>query len=512
MKHQTFFKQIAFVLFVSFFASCDDDSNDIGTNIVGDDNFAVQGQSFSVKATPYNYGVVASNNLPIAALGTYTHPVFGKTTANYATEVVLATVNPTIDRTLDQQIDQVTLSVPYFSTATGATDSDGNNIYKLDSIFGNENAILKLKVYRSRVYMSDPATPNFYTDQNTLFQNPSADDFLGGNDDFVFDKLYKEEETLDEDTNEYVKSKVSPRMVLSLQPDKFKEILFSAAAQGQLLNNNVFKQYFRGLYFNVEEKNPGQSVMGMLNFAAGKITVKYLEKKIATDALPTVKKTIVLNLTGNSVSLLNKTNAAVIPDEAKKLVLEGGQGKMAVIDLFPNENLETLRAENMLINDATLTFHVDTPTMAGSEKMSQRIYLYDLTNNTVIVDYTSDVTTNATNVKLNKGIYGGILQVVNNGADTRYTIKLTNHVINILKDSDSSPSDNVKLGLVVTENINAVNTRTLKNAFTLPSGEKVETVPAMSVLHPFGTVLWGSGADVPEDKRLKFQIYYTKPN
>ncbi|WP_170227524.1 DUF4270 domain-containing protein [Flavobacterium noncentrifugens] len=497
---------------MSFFASCDNDSNDIGTNIVGDDNFAVQGQSFSVKATPYNYGVVASNNLPTAALGTYVHPVFGKTTANYATEVVLATVNPTIDATLSPTVTEVTLSVPYFSTVLSSDATTAISTYELDSIYGNASAFLKLKVYRSRVYMSDPATPNFYTDQNTLFQNPSADDFLGGNDDFFFDKVYKEEETFDEDTNEYVKSKVSPRMILSLEPDKFKDILFSAAAQGQLLNNNVFKQYFRGLYFSIEERDPGQSVMGMLNFAAGKITVKYLEKKVAADALPTVKKTIVLNLTGNSVSLLNKTNAAVIPDEAKKLVLEGGQGKMAVIELFPNENLETLRAENMLINDATLTFHVDTPTMAGSENMSRRIYLYDLTNNTPIIDYSSDVTTNATNVKLNKSIYGGILQVVNNGTDTRYTIKLTNHVINILKDSDSSPSDNVKLGLVVTENINAVTTKTLKNAFTLPTGEKVETVPTMSVVHPFGTVLWGSGADVPEDKRLKFQIYYTKPN
>jgi len=511
MKYQTFFKQIAFVLFVSFFASCDSDSNEIGANLVGNDNFAVEGQSFSVNATAFDYGAVASNNLPTAALGTYDNPVFGKTTANYATEVVLATVNPTIVADLTPTIDTVMLSVPYFSTATGVTDGAGHNTYTLDSIFGDKSAFLKLKVYRSRVFMSDVATPNFFTDQNSLFQTPESD-LLGFNDNFSFDPSYQVEPTLNADTNTYSDTDVTPRMVLGLNKAKFQELLFGAAAQGQLLNNNIFKQYFRGIYFSAEQRDANKPVMGMLNFAAGKIIVKYTQKALAADEEPTVKKTIVLNMTGNSVSFPNKSGAATIPNAAQKLILEGGQGKMAVIELFPNGENVSLQAQKLLINDATLTFYVDTETMKDVANEPQRIYLYDLKNNTPIIDYYSDQTANSSKPKYGKTIHGGIIKVDSKGKGLQYTIRLTNHIINLLKDVNENPTESVKLGLVVTENINAVTTKPLKTPFTLPSGEKVENVPTMSVVHPFGTVLWGSGADVPADKRMKFQIYYTKPN
>jgi hypothetical protein len=31
-------------------------------------------------------------------------------------------------------------------------------------------------------------------------------------------------------------------------------------------------------------------------------------------------------------------------------------------------------------------------------------------------------------------------------------------------------------------------------------------------MSPLGTILYGSATAVPEDKRLKLEIYYTKPN
>jgi hypothetical protein len=47
-------------------------------------------------------------------------------------------------------------------------------------------------------------------------------------------------------------------------------------ASGKLASNSVFKEYFRGLYFKMEKS--GSSVnTAMLNFKAGKITIKYNE-------------------------------------------------------------------------------------------------------------------------------------------------------------------------------------------------------------------------------------------
>jgi hypothetical protein len=63
------------------------------------------------------------------------------------------------------------------------------------------------------------------------------------------------------------------------------------------------------------------------------------------------------------------------------------------------------------------------------------------------------------------------------------------------------------LGLVVTEDINLVTSSYLKtpNSFT-------SQVPKASVMNPLGTILYGGKSTVPVDKRLKLEIFYTKPN
>ncbi len=79
----------------------------------------------------------------------------------------------------------------------------------------------------------------------------------------------------------------------------------------------------------------------------------------------------------------------------------------------------------------------------------------------------------------------------------------------------------MKLGLVVTENINIVTTGRIKNPFSYlqqnPVTGMYETktakyVPTMSVANPLGTVLHGSNSSVPDNVRLKLEIIYTKPD
>jgi len=36
-------------------------------------------------------------------------------------------------------------------------------------------------------------------------------------------------------------------------------------------------------------------------------------------------------------------------------------------------------------------------------------------------------------------------------------------------------------------------------------------VPVSSVVHPFGTILYGNNPAVPEEKRARLEIFYTKP-
>ena len=74
---------------------------------------------------------------------------------------------------------------------------------------------------------------------------------------------------------------------------------------------------------------------------------------------------------------------------------------MAIIDLFGPDNdnngvadkLEELRANNWLVNDASLTFNIDNGAMGLTSEEPKRIYLYDLKNKRPLVDYYSDQNT-----------------------------------------------------------------------------------------------------------------------
>ena len=44
------------------------------------------------------------------------------------------------------------------------------------------------------------------------------------------------------------------------------------------------------------------------------------------------------------------------------------------------------------------------------------------------------------------------------------------------------------------------------------TGKHWKTFPIMSVANPLGTYLYGSNASVAEANRVKFDIWYTKPN
>jgi hypothetical protein len=63
------------------------------------------------------------------------------------------------------------------------------------------------------------------------------------------------------------------------------------------------------------------------------------------------------------------------------------------------------------------------------------------------------------------------------------------------------------MGVVVTEDITKAISYKLRTATSTLS-----QAPKESVMSPLGTILYGGKSSVPEGKRLKLEIYYTKPN
>ncbi len=507
MYNNSFFKQILFVTIVILFASCDKDYNEIGADLIGQNNFALKNATFEVVAYNQKIGSIQSNNLPVNALGVYNNSAFGTTTASFVTQVSLATVNPTIDLALSPTIDSVYVEIPYFVDVTKtAAKTAGGYTYELDSIYEEvSKSKIKLGIYESRYFMRDlnpvdqfQSSQKYYTNQKTDFEN-NIGDLLYSNNAFFFDNAQIVKTILDESSIKTNKYSV-PAMRLKLDNGFFKTKIIEAKSD-KLSTNEAFKEYFRGLYFKVEKSGSDSGSLAMMDFSKGVITISYHEGTSATDATK-VEKSIVLNLSGNTVSLQDNPTynpATSYPDKDgdKQLYLKGGEGSMAVISLFdtPGE-LEILRANKWLINEAKLVFHIDTDAMGFIPK-PQRIYLYDMTNNVPISDYFSDITSGTTS-KNGKLIFDGIL----NKTKSTYTIRITNHIRNLINDATKN---NVKLGVVVTEDINST-------AFSESFIDKTSFVPKASVMNPLGTILHGSKSTVPVDKRLKLEIYYTKPN
>lgn len=536
MLKNSFFKTIPFLFFIVLLNSCDKDFNVVGEDIVGDNSFGIVKEEFPVVAYNQKIDPVQSNDLDINPLGTYDNPSFGKTKANFVTQVSLAVLSPTFDASA--KIKSVVLSIPYFydSTQTKLDASTGNSTYVLDSIYGPSLAKMKLSVYESGYFIRDLDPEDQFTQPQKYYTNQYSDftAVMKGvllndspnkaqNELFFFDPAEHVVTTPAVGTTPESKTRSAPGMELNLNTAFFQTKIIGASPS-ILASNTLFKDYFRGLMFNIENVNNEPGNMAMINFKAGKITITYTETINSVDT----DKTLVLNLSGHTVSLLDESNVNQKYVDATKpaseidkaigvsnLYLKGGEGSMSILKLFdptdkhgkelnegPNgisDQLDDMRRNKYLINQANLTFHLNKGLM-GESYIPQRIYLYDFKNSKVLADY-SDASTSS-NTKNNKFIFGGIISKETDANDYAYKFRITEHIRRLVKND----STNVDLGLVVTENINKSNFYSVRDKTKIPS-----KVPMTAVMNPLGTIIYGNNI-ADDKKRLKFEIYYTKAN
>lgn len=551
---------IALLVSVITFTACDKDFNTIGSDVIGDDHFDFNKKDdISLIAYTRATGSVQSNNLPLKALGIYNDPFFGETKASFVTQISLANNAPDFGFELERkQFDVVNLYIPYSSTQTGSGTGNEPNTYSLNEIFGKEDHTFNLKVTTSNYLLRefDAINPEirqkYYSDQKSLIQNaPGTRITLNDsplenqNTKFKFSKeeilIYKKndnnefvdsENNVTTDPTKYVIDKrYAPGIWLQLNRDFFRDnVLFTSASN--LINNSVFREHIKGIFFDLDSNTQDDSsltnVLALLDFSNAFIEIEYHSKSSTEASATKTKKTLRLNLTGNSINFfennyntpyLTALNSSSSLSGDAYLYPKGGDGSVVFIDLFgPDdsgdidnvpEELEQLRADNILVNDAFLTFYVkkDISNNINPENFSTRVYLYDATNNTPLLDYVFDTST-AADSKNNKLVFGGILEIDDeDDQGTRYKVRLRNHINNIINGTNTSSNGNVRLGLSVTQNINNAGRYEVKN----PTSFGNQYLPIGSIIQPRGTVIYGNNT-TEVDKKLKLEIYYTKPN
>lgn len=560
------FGKIIVLSTVLLLLSCDKDFNTIGSEIIGDghyefDKYTVQNLKAYSKAT----GAVQSNNLPVNSLGVFSDDFFGTNISEFVSQVELERVAPNFG--VDIQItnnDSVYLYVPYFSRRTATGTGNLPNSYALESVYGNANTSFNLKIFENKYFLRDFDAVNpserqkYFSDDKGLIEtvslsgsplqlndgaNPAENlEFKFSNSEHIVFKTNGEGAYVNNsgvivtDVNDrIIKERFVPGMWINLDKDFFKNKILLANS-GNLLNQSNFKEYFKGLYFKVEANLGEAGALAQLDFSKAVIHIQYRSRENASADLK--KKTFKLNLKGNTVNFFTYTKTSDYQNGLNdsdfnfgddKLYLKGGDGSVAFIDLFGNQDiddenlsglpngipdeLDELRANKWLINDAVVTFYVNN----SGQNAPRRIYLYDVNNGIPLLDYTEDLTSNA-DTKLNKSIYGGILQVDNQGDGILYKFKIRGHINKILNSTNPSDLKNVRLGLVVTENINITNLASVRTPFSypvlLPTGtpdQVISRLPVSHVMNPLGTILYGSNT-TDLSKKMKLEIYYTKPN
>ncbi|PJB13642.1 MAG: hypothetical protein CO119_00180 [Flavobacteriales bacterium CG_4_9_14_3_um_filter_40_17] len=534
-RKQIWFRLFSVFGFVILFLSCSQEFSEIGTDIVGGNNFEV-GRFSETFVKAYNKRIspaIETSNLPAHLLGVSNDPVYGKLKANVAVQLALNQVDPKFG--VNPEIKNVILNVPYFSTRTEIT-TEGESIYRLDSIFGDKP--YKLSVYENKFFLSalDPnedfqASIPIYSDKHDeLFGQVgpllfSEDAFVPSNKEILVFP-----ETGDPAVDTIPNQRLAPQLRVELDKDFFKTKILDKEGSEELSNLNNFQNFFRGLYFVAEPTNPNETGMLLIDFNRANIQMNYTFDQTRTVTNPDGTTSEVTERADATLTFLmggvkantfvQEFNPAVetivqnanLVQGDERLYVKGGAGSMAVVELFgPDEDgngeadqLTEIKKNDWLVNEANLVFYIDQQTTQLSIEPT-RIFIYDLKNNIPIADFTNDPII-VNNVFQSRTTFGGIIEKDANGKGIKYKIRLTDHIKNIIRKD----SINVPLGVVVTNNVTVLGNSRIKNA---AADATIKNIPRFTAFNPLGTVLFGNNTSQEnENKKLKLEIIFTKPD
>ncbi len=541
-------KSLALLAIVSLATiACDKDFANIDSNIQGIKNFETNSKKFPVvsysqKISDNDDIGVQTNGLPGNLLGVYPDPnsIYGMTTASVVSQ--LTPTNFNADFGTNPVLESVILTIPYFSSLI-EKDSDGNSTYELDSIFGNPEAVYNLSIYQSNYLLRDldPASDfedpqAYYSSQEDIFCSQlgqllyEEDDFKPSNEEIRIPELDDNgDPVMDDDGNPVYAERIVPSLRVDLNDSEFvpehfwEDLIFANQDNDVLSNSNNFRNFFRGLIFKVEAigTDGNMQMIDFSNSLAG-VVLDYINDEEIEEGEEDIRNPTAYRLVFNGVranTINNDFTLPTIPDTVDgddKLHLKGGDGSMAVIELFNGTTLDEdglpvdaftffkNREGKWLINEANLIFYVNQDDVNDNEP--DRLLLYDLKNNTPIIDYLLDGTTNTSEPTKSKTAHSEILERDDDDNGIKYKFRLTEHINGmLLRDST-----NVKLGLYVANDVNLITNSKVENTIDDQDDSTINTFPTTSVLSLKSTVLHGSKPSIPEGNRVEFEIYYTE--
>ena len=452
IKRTVYVSSLLFVF--SGIISCEKDFTDIGTTIISNNVFSTNNVLVDIKIENKPVESFRADNISLEAgqylLGVYNKADYEKLEASILSQIGISSslkYSDTIyeaDTTVVSTIDTVFLKLPYQATFIENTPS--GPVYELDSVFGDQNKAFTLNLYQSDEYLNllnpqDPSKANEYF-SNELFQpiggplNSVADyQFIPNKRDTILKvkRRSRDSNVYDIDTIKVATtgSQVPvPFARIPLNETLFKSIFFDKYESSEFSSQDAFNNYFRGL---ILEATGDEGTLISFNFNSTtaalnpSIEVYYTNTVVkgGTEIVRTIKKSNSFPLIGLRRSHYNMGPSPSVTSEQIKI--QGTAGSEGTISLFGTadidnngipDQLDDLRAENVLVNDALLTIYIDQS--ADTTFTPERLYLYKdgfNSNGQTSLAHIKDVFTEGAS-------FGGLLERTKKGAKIKYNFKI----------------------------------------------------------------------------------------
>lgn len=220
---------------------------------------------------------------------------------------------------------------------------------------------------------------------------------------------------------------------------------------------------------------------------------------------------------GTKVEVVEKESSSYVQQQlsvqdtiqgSSRLLLQGGESIVSVVNLFGEDSndsgvadeLEQLRLDKPIVNEANLIFYVDQDALDEDFIEPERIIIFNAENGKLLTDYGMDQTASS-NTLGSKIIHLGRLHRDEDGKGEYYKIRITNYISDLINEG----KDNIPLGVAVIPNVEVANPVEVKKEGNTP----VEGVSSGSIFSPRGTVIHGPTSE-NDSKRLKLELFLTE--
>lgn len=484
---------------ITFLLSCENDTTDIGANLIPDKS---AGNIAYVDLVAYN----VSNNDTIRAdyktltkglIGVYEDNIFGKSKASFSTQLRLSTSDE-IKGSM-QIVDSVVLSLfPEYNssqskvkqiTLNPGTTSGIDTIkyitrYPITSFLGKTGSTMQLSVNKINTFL-ESIESKFYSNETV-----SVGELLGTKT--IGDSVIST--SIRTSNGSTIMEATTPGYYIKLDPTYFKQNFFDKKGSVNIADNSHFIQYFRGIRISpINEYS-----QFMFNFPVNKIKlIAYYRYKVNSSDSKYTNASYSFTMGGNYNTSLgeynfykratasneflhNRDNPDKISGESK-LFLQGMGGPSIHIKLNDSQLLavkDSVQNKGWAIIGAKLKFYM-TENFASKPNY---IYAYNVTQKKFLPDLTNGYGSSY--------ILNPIYDIIGNPG--YYTLNITKQIKDIIEKNLPNDEILVEMGDF------------LKNSSNAYLGYTKTT----RAYEPFRLVFYGN--KTAGDKQLRLEIAYTK--